>query len=89
MRRISDRSTNYFDGAVANSLITIKEAHLELRLLTGAPPTAALLASQIRLCDLLLDEISGIHASLAENLQRARVGLQAPSPGLEYLSEPN
>jgi hypothetical protein len=76
MQKIADPSKKCFDCAVRDSLSTIKEAHVQLHLLTGASATAALLASQIKLCDVLLDEISGIHSSLAQDLEHTRMTLQ-------------
>jgi hypothetical protein len=75
MRKNTDSSSSKkcFDGAVLESLSTIREAHVQLRLLTGTSATAALLASQIQLYNFLLDEISGIHASLARDLKRSRL----------------
>lgn len=90
MRKISHPSKKYFDGAVLDSLSTIKEAHVQLRSLTGTSATAALLDSQIQLCELLLDEISGIHASLAKDLHRTRLTQQVSlRPNLEVMSRLN
>jgi hypothetical protein len=90
MRKISNLPKKSFDGAVLDSLSMIKEAHVQLRLLTGTSATAALLASRIQLCDLLLDEISGIHASLARDLKRTRLMPQASSrPSFECVSRLN
>jgi len=61
-----------FDCAVQNSLSAIKQAHIELQLLTGACTTPTVLASQIELCDVLLGEISGIHSILANDLKHTR-----------------
>jgi hypothetical protein len=55
----------------------IKQAHDQLHLLTGMRTTATVLASQIELCDVLLVEISGIHSSLAKELNYTR---GAPKP---------
>jgi len=71
MRMISDPSKRCVDKAVLDSLSTIRETHVRLRVLTGTSTTAALLASQIRLYDLLLDEVSGIQSNLARDLKRA------------------
>jgi hypothetical protein len=73
MRKIVDFSARYFDSAFRASLNTIKQAHVQLHLLTDTRATPALLASQIELYDVLLDEIYDIHASLAKDLGRARV----------------
>ncbi len=84
MRKISDPSNKRFDCAIRDSLSTIKEAHVQLHLLTGTSATAALLASQIELYDMLLDEISGIHTSLARDLKHARLTPQvSQSSGLD------
>jgi len=69
MRKIADPSNKRYDWAVRDSLSAIKEVHVRLHLLTGTSATAALLAFQIELYDVLLDEISGIHTSLATNLR--------------------
>ncbi len=79
MRKISDPSNKRFDCAIRDSLSTIKEAHVQLHLLTGTSATAALLASQIELYDMLLDEISGIHTSLARDLKHTGLTAQASS----------
>jgi hypothetical protein len=79
MRKIADPSNKRFACAVRDSLSTIKQTHVQLHLLTGTSPTAALLASQIELYDVLLDEISDIHASLARDLKHARLTPQASS----------
>ena len=90
MRKISDPSKMCFDSAVLDSLKTIKEAHVQLRSLTGTSATTTLLASQIQLYDLLLDEITGIHSSLAKDLRSTRLKLQASSrPSLECVSSLN
>jgi len=73
MRKLGDFSNKSFDCALRDSLNTIREAHVQLHLLTGTCATAALLVSQIELYDVLLDEISGIHISLARNLKHARL----------------
>jgi hypothetical protein len=79
MRKIADTSNRRFDCAVRNSLSTIRETHVRLHLLTGTSATAALLASQIELYDVLLDEISGIHTSLARDLKHTRLTPQVYS----------
>lgn len=87
MRKIYDPSKKRFDRPVLDSLSTIRKAHIQLRLLTGTSATAALLASQIQLYDLLLDEISGIHSSLAKDLKRTRLKPQASArPSFECVS---
>jgi hypothetical protein len=90
MRKICDPCKKYFDYAVLDSLNTIKEARIQLRLLSGTSATAAVLASQIQLYDLLLDEISGIHAGLARDLKHTCLTLQAFSrPSVEGVGRPN
>ena len=66
-------SNRPFDCAVRGSLNTIKEAHVRLHVLNGKHITMAALASQIKLCDLLLLEISGIHRGLARDLERTHL----------------
>jgi hypothetical protein len=61
-----------FNGALWHSLSAIKQAHAQLYLLTGMQTSPTVLASQIELCEVLLDEISGIRTSLAKNLKQAR-----------------
>ena len=65
-----------FDGSFQNSLGIIREAYIQLHMLKGMSATAAVLASQIKLCDVLLAEISGIRNSLARDLGHARSGPQ-------------
>jgi hypothetical protein len=79
MRKIADPSNKRFDYAVRDSLSTIKETHVQLHLLTGTSATPALLASQIELYDVLLDEIYGIHTSLARDLKHTRLTPQVSS----------
>lgn len=64
---------------VRSSLSTIKATQVRLHLLNGTCATAALLASQIELYDLLLGEISGIHSSLERDLAHTRVTPQEPA----------
>jgi hypothetical protein len=73
MPKVGDLSDRSFDHAFRGSLNTIKEVHVQLRLLTGRCATPSLLTSQIDLYDVLLDEISGIHISLARDLRHARL----------------
>ena len=69
MRKIADHSNQSIDCAVRDSLSTIRATHVRLQRLNGTRATTALLASKIDLYDVLLDEISGIHTSLARDLQ--------------------
>jgi hypothetical protein len=76
MRKISDVRDSY-ECALRSSLSAIKQARDQLHLPTGMDTTATVLASQIELCDVLLVEISGIHSSLAKDLNHTR---GAPQP---------
>ena len=69
MRKIADHSNKSIDCTVRDSLSTIRATHVRLHRLNGTRATTDLLASQINLYDVLLDEISGIHTSLARDLQ--------------------
>ena len=69
MRKLADHSSQSVDCAVRDSLSTIRATHVRLQRLNGTRATTALLASKIDLYDVLLDEISGIHTSLARDLQ--------------------
>jgi hypothetical protein len=71
MRKIDDLSDS-FDVTFRDSLSTIKAARVRLHLLGGTCSTAALLTSQIELYDVLLDELSEIHSSLAIYFEDAR-----------------
>jgi hypothetical protein len=65
-------ANGFSDGVLWNSLRTIKQAHIQLDLLTGMRTSPTVLASQIELWDVLLVEISGIRSSLARDLKRTR-----------------
>jgi len=69
MRKIADHSNKSIDCTVRDSLSTIRATHVRLHRLNGTRATTDLLASKIDLYDVLLDEISGIHTSLARDLQ--------------------
>ena len=69
MRKLADYSSQSVDCAVRDSLSTIRATHVRLQRLNGTRATTDLLASKINLYDVLLDEISGIHTSLARDLQ--------------------
>jgi hypothetical protein len=58
-----------FNNALLHSLSTIQEAKTQFHLLTASSLTAAVLVSQIRLCDVLLGEIRAISCGL-ERLTR-------------------
>jgi hypothetical protein len=72
MRKIVDCSDTPVGCSLRDSLDMIKEAHVQLDVLTGMSTTATVLASQIELCDVLLIEISGIRSTLARDLQHTR-----------------
>jgi hypothetical protein len=76
MRKIADHSNTSTDCAVRDSLSTIRATHVRLHRLNRTLATTDLLASKINLYDVLLDEISGIHTSLARDLQRTRLTSQ-------------
>jgi hypothetical protein len=79
MRKIVDHSNQSIDCAVRDSLSTIRATHVRLHRLNGSTrATTALLASKIDLYDVLLDEISGIHTSLARDLQHTLLTSQEP-----------
>jgi len=73
MRKIDDSSNKSVHCTVRDSLSTIRATHVQLHLLNGTRATAALLASQIELYDVLLDEISDIHSGLARDLEHTRM----------------
>jgi hypothetical protein len=68
MRETGDSSHEPVNCAVRDSLNTIKQVYAQLHLLTGTGATAAALASQIELFDVLLVEISGIQTRLARDI---------------------
>ena len=69
MRKIAASSKERFDCTVGDSLSMIKGIYVQLNLLARTSATAARLESQIELYEVLLDEISGIHAKLARDLK--------------------
>jgi hypothetical protein len=69
MRKLADHSCQSVDCAVRDSLSTIRATHVRLHRLDGTRATTDLLASKINLYDVLLEEISGIHTTLARDLQ--------------------
>ena len=79
MRKIADHSNKSIDCTVRDSLSTIRATHVRLHRLNGTRATTDLLASQINLYDVLLDEISGIHTSLARDLQHTLLTSQESS----------
>jgi hypothetical protein len=70
------------DCALRNSLSAIKQAHIQLHLLTARCMTPTILASRIELCDILLGEVSDIRTSLAKHLERTRGAAEAGYAGL-------
>jgi hypothetical protein len=59
------RQTELFaTNALFHSLSTIKEAKAQFHLLTASHSTTTVLVSQIRLCDVLLEEIQAIQYDL-------------------------
>jgi hypothetical protein len=76
MRKIG-HVNNSFDGALWDSLSAIKHARFQLRHLTRTCASPTVLASEIQLCEVLLDEISGIRSSLAKDLKQTRGPPQA------------
>jgi len=57
-----------FKYGLSNSLKAIRAARSRLHLLTARSPNRAVLASQIELCDLMLDEILSISCSLEQRV---------------------
>ena len=70
MRNIGDHS-DFFNFAIRDSLKMIKATHIRLHLLGGTCSTAALVASQIELYNVLLDELSEVQSSLANYSEHA------------------
>jgi hypothetical protein len=67
------------NGALWDSLSTIKHAQMELCHPTRRCISPSVLASQIELCEVLLVEISGIRSSLTKDLKETRRSPQAGS----------
>jgi hypothetical protein len=67
-----DHINNSSNGALRDSLSAIKHAQIQLRHLTHTCASPTVLASQIELCEVLLAEISGVHSSLAKDIDQAR-----------------
>jgi hypothetical protein len=61
-------------GALWDSLSAIKHAQIRLRHLKRTCTSPTVLTSQVELCEVLLDEISGIRSSLAKDLKETRAG---------------
>ncbi len=84
------KKTSHLDlsqaSSLQHSLTAIREAHVQLHLLTGKSTSPTALASRIQLCDVLLGEISGIRSSLARSLEHRRSGPSGfvERPGLSH-----
>jgi hypothetical protein len=52
---------------IERSLGTLKDAHFRLEILKNTPASPTVLASQIHICDLILQEIVDIRKRLAAN----------------------
>lgn len=59
-----------FNHALLRSLATIRAAKTQLHSLTSRSSTPAVLASQIDLCDVLLDEIRAIRCNFEKRMSR-------------------
>jgi hypothetical protein len=57
-----------FNHGLSNSLKTIRSAKSRFNLLSARSATPAVLASQIELCDILLEEIRSISGSLEKRI---------------------
>jgi len=64
------RGGGLFNRALLNSLKKIRTAKSRFHLLTARGSTQAVLASQIELCDVLLDEIRSISSSLEKRIDK-------------------
>ena len=71
MTKIIDSRTSS-GWALRESLSVIRQTQVQLHVLPDKTTTATALASRIELCDALLVAISGIHNSLARDLQSTR-----------------
>ena len=69
-----------FDHGLSNSLKTIRAARSRFHLLTARSSTQAILASQIELCDVLLDEIRLISGSLEKRMMSRSVMSRCSEP---------
>jgi hypothetical protein len=65
---VESHQTRLFDHALQHSLRRIQAAQARFRLLTSSPTTQAVLASQIEICDVLLDEIRAVSCSLERRM---------------------
>jgi hypothetical protein len=64
------RGGGLFNHALLNSLKKIRAAKSRFHLLTTRGSTQAVLASQIELCDVLLEEIRSISCSLEKRIDK-------------------
>lgn len=64
------RGGRLFNHAILNSLKKIRTAKSRFHLLTARGSTQAVLASQIELCDVLLEEIRSISCSLENRMDK-------------------
>lgn len=69
-----------FDHGLSNSLKTIRAARSRFHLLTARSSTQAVLASQIELCDVLLDEIRSISGSLEKRMMSRSLTSRCSEP---------
>jgi hypothetical protein len=69
-------------AGLRDSLSAIRHVQIQLRHLTHTCTSPTVLASQIELYEVLLDEISGIRSSLAEDIKQTRGPPQASHAGL-------
>jgi hypothetical protein len=69
-----------FDFGLSNSLKTIRAARSRFNLLTARCSTQAALASQIELCDILLEEIRSIGCSLEKRKSSRSVMSRCSGP---------
>lgn len=66
-------SAGLFNHALSKSLKKIRAAKSRFHLLTARGSTQAVLASQIELCDVLLEEIRSISCSLEKRMDKCGV----------------
>jgi len=67
------RGGGLFNHALLNSLKKIRTAKSRFHSLTARGSTQAVLASQIELCDVLLEEIRSISCSLEKRIDKSSV----------------
>jgi hypothetical protein len=67
------RGGGLFNHALLNSLKKIRAAKSRFHLLTTRGSTQAVLATQIELCDVLLEEIRSISCSLEKRIDKCSV----------------